>query len=499
MQLIFHENNISSFQIPRQILNNLNISPLTIDEKEALKLVNPFIDFKESEKSHRNLTDSQDYKSQLRFFTLERIKRNLNTLLKMIKRTLHTNEDIELIIHTKTILDEGSQLFLTLWNNQKLGTIKYTNVSEYYDELSVFDKIEYKIQSLVLQKEEQQLYDLALKFISVGDAWSGINILNELLKINKTDIYFYNLGVAYTQINKTEIAELYLNKSKEFNNSQRFVDSNYILSMLYTRHHPKYLQSTTKAEELLQEAYLHCKEKSFHKTFNRNGYALILFRKGNVEEAIKILKDGIASLKENNSEEPDSKLHESVLVYNLAQCYVAQNNIDLAHKTFKKLLALNPNYPENNLEYAKFLMNQKEFSSALKYLNIAEKLNPSIPELYSLIGLYYLEFGENIRNAKKYYELAYTTSSNETSYLYDFCYSLNLLEEYEQSLNYITLSRIEEVWKNEKLFIDLGIIRVEALLNINAFNEAKETISFLQRKYPINENLKKNQEILLNL
>lgn len=482
MQLFFHKNNISSFQIPRQILNNLNISPLTIDEKEALKLVNPFIDFKESEKSHRNLTDSQDYKSQLSFFTLERIKRNLNTLLKMIKRTLHTNEDIELIIHTKTILDEGSQLFLTLWNNQNLGTIKYTNVSEYYDELSVFDKIEYKIQSLVLQKEEQQLYDLALKFISVGDAWSGINILNELLKINKT-----------------EIAELYLNKSKEFNNSQRFVDSNYILSMLYTRHHPKYLQSTTKAEELLQEAYLHCKEKSFHKTFNRNGYALILFRKGNVEEAINILKDGIASLKENNSEEPDSKLHESVLVYNLAQCYVAQNNIDLAHKIFKELLAIDPNYPENNLEYAKFLMNPNEFSSALKYLNIAEKLNPSIPELYSLIGLYYLEFEEAIRNTKKYYELAYTTSSNETSYLYDFCYSLNLLEEYEQSLNYITLSRIEEVWKNEKLFIDLGIIRVEALLNINAFNEAKETFSFLQRKYPINENLKKNQEILLNL
>lgn len=51
-------------------------------------------------------------------------------------------------------------------------------------------------------------------------------------------------------------------------------------------------------------------------------YALILFRKGFVKEAIELLENKINKLEKlNYKKDKDAKLHYTVLVYNISQCY----------------------------------------------------------------------------------------------------------------------------------------------------------------------------------
>src|SRR5690625_943640 len=108
--------------------------------------------------------------------------------------------------------------------------------------MSSSDIVEEKVKKAFLSRDKNKIHNLALQFLSVGDAWTSIKLLNRILSIEISDEYFYDLGIAYSQIGETETAEFYLNQSKRYGNIKRVIDSNYVLAMLYARHHPKYLQ-----------------------------------------------------------------------------------------------------------------------------------------------------------------------------------------------------------------------------------------------------------------
>lgn len=116
--------------------------------------------------------------------------------------------------------------------------------------------------------------------------------------------------------------------------------------MLYLRHHPKYLRLNEKGKMFLNEAYGNFGENeiSFHKVFNRNGYALYLFRENQVSEAIKLLKEGIKTLSTNKLSEEDNFFHESVLTYNLTQCYIKIGSFENACKYFNRLIEMDPDF-----------------------------------------------------------------------------------------------------------------------------------------------------------
>ena len=80
--------------------------------------------------------------------------------------------------------------------------------------------------------------------------------------------------------------------------------ANYAKSMLCARHHPPYLRSIDEAGRLLEEAYELFEAMTeednpklvFEKVFDRNGYALVQFRRGNVDSAVDLVTRGIETL-----------------------------------------------------------------------------------------------------------------------------------------------------------------------------------------------------------
>lgn len=484
--------NLSNFHAARLICNELNYKPFHLYEQESYRLLHP-INFQVANK-HRSLTEAQNYQKQLRFYTLDRIKRVLNTLVFSIKNRVKDKLKIT-ICHSKE-LDAGSKLFIDALVKNGAGTVEYrANPSSIS---ASADIIEETVKQAYSAADPNQMHQLALQFLSVGDAWTAITLLKRLLSIEMNDEYFYDIGIAYSQIGDTEAAEFYLNKSKAYGNAKRVIDSNYVLAMLYARHHPKYLRSLSKAEELLNEAFQSLKndEISFHKIFNRNGYALILYRRGKIEEAIDILLTGISNLQKNNLSDEDHGLHESVLTYNLAQCYAALNRFEEASSAFKKLIKMDPYYPENHLEYAKYLINHEKFDSAYHHLMHAKNLNPYIPETYSYFGLYYLS-KDKIRLAKDSFEKAYRLSNQSDEYLYDFVYALTLENDYDKCSKIIHEHPFnKETELNEELYVNLSIIKAECLLHIKSEAEAADVLHAAIKKYPKNRLLRENEKRL---
>lgn len=78
----------------------------------------------------------------------------------------------------------------------------------------------------------------------------------------------------------------------------------------------------------------------FFALFNRNGYALVLFRKDRVEEAKDLMVDCINKIDKLSihDREEELELYRSVLVYNLAQCYEKLGDYNNAIISLNKLL-----------------------------------------------------------------------------------------------------------------------------------------------------------------
>ncbi|MEI3611240.1 tetratricopeptide repeat protein [Pseudogracilibacillus sp. SO30301A] len=271
------------------------------------------------------------------------------------------------------------------------------------------------------------------------------------------------------------------------------------MELLNARHHPKHLQSISKAEELLNEAFnaFQNEEPSFHKIFNRNGYALKLYRKGKIEEAIKILLDGISKLQKSKLSNVDNGLHESVLTYNLAQCYVNLNRFEEASSAFERLISMDPYYPENHLEYAKYLINNEKYDVAYKHLTYAKDLNPYIPETHSYLGIYYLAQDSQFQLAKESFKNAYILSNKSYEYLYDLLYTHTLENDYEKCYKLIKdHPYILEDELIEDFYVNISIIEAECLLNIKSEEEATAVLKLALKKYPRNKFLLDNEKKL---
>src|SRR5690606_40287522 len=114
--------------------------------------------------------------------------------------------------------------------------------------------------------------------------------------------------------------------------------------------------------------------------FNRNGYALVEFRRGRVDAAIEHLTSGIEQLRNGTALH---RMHQTVLIYNLAQRYRRIGRIDSAIDTYRELLGLDGKMPEYHMELAHCHVSKEQFSEALAALWEARDLGPSIQEVHS--------------------------------------------------------------------------------------------------------------------
>lgn len=165
----------------------------------------------------------------------------------------------------------------------------------------------------------------------------------------------------------------------------------YLTAMLYARYSKP--RNLVKGEEYLdrglalleQDKDLPEPELHFHSVFNRNGVAMIRNFQGRHQEAIEFCRRGIARLNAHLGTERH-RLHRSVLVYNIAQVYMATGLYDDAIQHYSAAMEMDPNYSEYYNERGSIFLRLGRLEEArADYLHAIE-LSPPYFEVFTNLG-----------------------------------------------------------------------------------------------------------------
>lgn len=208
---------------------------------------------------------------------------------------------------------------------------------------------------------------------------------------SRATIFSVIAGVKYNKNLKEEAFKLYKKAYDTNKASTRFVVTyGYLLLR----------EGDIEAADKILKPLLKEKEiKSADKGLVKSNYALILWKKGMLEEAIKLLEETMGEYKTStnygslgylyilkgdlekalqfNLEAYDYNSSNSIILDNLAQTYFLCKEYDKAEKIYEKLISKNPTFPEAYYTYGLVLLEKNKKEQALEYINKSLNYNMS--------------------------------------------------------------------------------------------------------------------------
>lgn len=462
-----------------------SLSPIfnQIPEEEVQLFPKPLLHFfqiiTDTNQKTVSLTDSQKIEDQLRYFTAERMDRYYDLLSRTILK------------HVKI-----SKIEYHCFKYENKSVVKLIKYLTKNIKIVIESELNKNEKCLLKSQKEQIIHER----LHAGDSFFVI----QALKIHK-DLFskseqYRLIGIASALQNNTKYAEKYLLKWAEHSSAIHKAWAYYSLAMLYARHHHKKHLSLTIAENYLEKSYKiliatpitdeNSNELDFSKIFNRNGLALIYFKKNKILEAIELLNYGIKKLKTSKSK---YKLHKSVLIYNRSQCWNALGNIKNAIKDQKLLVKIDPNYAENRLELSKLLSSNCQFNKALNEVEIALRLDASIKEAYALKAKYLLE-NNDYKKSIQFYEIYLNFTPNDHEIKIE--YTEALLKNKNIKKAEITLQSLHYKKIPSSHLENYFTLKSELYLRRNKTNNAIKTITTGLKHCPKSLLLKENLGLL---
>ncbi|PNG23831.1 tetratricopeptide repeat protein [Streptomyces cahuitamycinicus] len=399
----------------------------------GLKLIAPDAPACATIEDKASLTDAARAHDRIRFFLKDRLLRNFRDVGQA---WLAETGPCAIDVVGAENLDEGSRLFFETLA-ELAGTavtvrfvIGHRDTAQLRAEANERTRRIEKLAAQAAAPAEEDLdflYEQAVEYLGTGDSWTAERILQAVLRHRSTPSVWGRLGLAYAMLGRTVEAEFCYLRWREDPDAVSAAGAYYGLSMLSARHHPAHLRSLDRAAQFLEKGHQvlesvadETEDLEFHKVFNRNGYALVEFRRGQVREAVAHLTDGIAKLRNGSAKH---HMHQTVLMYNLAQCHRRSGNVDAAITTYHQLLSVDGNMPEYHMELASCYLDIGEFTKAYDCLVEARRLGPSIQEVHSLLGFTHLQLGQGVE-AVAAYRTAYECGPDHVDALYDYAYAL---------------------------------------------------------------------------
>ena len=203
-------------------------------------------------------------------------------------------------------------------------------------------------------------------------------------------IYVIKANLAFQKGNAQEVLDL-LGKAYKTGSAKASVVSTYGYMLLK---HGRLEEAMSIFTELFNCSKLSATEK-FDVQAN---YALALWKKDQLDEAITLLEKVIASYKNTNIygslgylynlngnldkalkfnlEAYDYNNTNGIILDNLAETYFLLGDFENADKVFKELMALNPKFPEAFYDYALVLEKMGDREKCIEYLNKAMQFKP---------------------------------------------------------------------------------------------------------------------------
>lgn len=487
------QSNIGFFTI-RALLQQINYAPVTDQDRIAMDLINPFAGFR-CDLTEISLTDKISQEDQLRFFLNERIERRLRHLaINICER--YPIKLVQIFNHND--IDDGSRVFLRSLSQLATFPVILTNAQS---EPSVVETNDHEKDALnFIGQNNKDLFICGTKnickiYLRAGDFWSIDRLMNKIDHRNG-DIEIVKLNALSNAMKgATFAAEFLYRRWRSMGSPMESTSANYGLAMLYLRHHPSYARDMEIAIDLLNESYQQLntlpdsEEVLFRRIFNRNGYALVLFRIGRLSEAIEFLEHGIQQLHSIAGQK--SCMHKSVLIYNLAQCYTSQNRVDEAVSQLKDLLIIDPYYPEYHLEIARLYIQQEQYCDATREIERSIQLDDAITESYGLLGFCLLQ-QRKYDEAIVAYRKALWLAPDDLELVYDYGYCLNECQRYCEVVN-LTSPFISDR-TSDKSWADVVLLYIEALSYSHdievAYTELKKIAGIHGNNNSFQENLK---------
>lgn len=375
-----------------------------------------------------SLTDSATSEDQIRFFQGQRAQRSYVKIARWI--TSQRGAPNITIDHAEDLDEPSADFFRTAaevagWqiscavggafsagvehDEQEAALLRWLHPDEIRDHLGT-------------------VWSTAFDYVNAGDAWTAAAIGRRLAEFEQTPRVWNLLALSFAMLGQTEVAEFYYRKWAADGDSVDKIKALYGIAMLYARHHPAGLRDLDTAARMLEEAHdlvtgLSPERQEepalvFESVFNRNGFALILFRRGDVSGAFELLRSGIARL---TSTTEKVAIHRSVLMYNLAQCHRQMGDLDAAIAAYEDLLRVDPHMAEYHLEQARCLAAAGQPRPAVDSVGRALELDDTLPVAWALLGLYLGQCGDDAAAADAY-EHAATLAPRHTAYFLDHAY-----------------------------------------------------------------------------
>lgn len=437
-----------------------------------------------------SLSDAQTPGDQLRFYTKERVIRGL----VYIGDQLAGQYEDGITVEVDGALSEADHDFFAALESGGLllelepGRQSYARPLE--EEDAAFERTTTLIEKR--QLDESSIAHELDRLLAYGDSWSAVQLARTVGESGYVPgpKLATSMALAYgLQGDSGEAERLF--KIWEDEGGIEAARAKYSLAMMYARHHPTGRLDDHAAGRYLQEAYEiltdleQTKAVVYETVFNRNGYALLLFRWGRYDEAALLLEHGIAILGET---EWDGQLHQTVLLNNLGRVYGALGRPDDAERTLRQAALLDPLFAEYWQDLASFLCDHEQLEEAFAAATEARKLDPAITGAHEL----YAYISERLGRADAAvdgYTAAWTLGSAQAGLAL-----LRLLSDSDRHVEVI------EIWRRVAASLESIEDRSEAeLIGLEAASFADPEIDIfdnllaLQAKYPesaiVTENL----------
>jgi len=399
----------------RDLLEKIRFQPLSLENRITMGLFCGFSDDVRESRAQSHLTHSTEVQHQIRFPMRARVLRSVRKLATVVAP--HVSKKVAVQLATD---DELSiEFFLALEaSGVRVTYLPYCGANSDFATLREADTL----QLLKSPVDVRGLLAAAEERTYSGDYRSAYQMLMRIPdRLRNSDVH-HQLGMCTNYFDRTEESESHYLRCMESEDIVTRASACYMISMLYLRWHSKEKHSLDQAEKFLNQAFSELGEiadfetREFQRVFNRNGYALCLYRRGRVEEALDMLKAGVAvldtSIARSDAEGRPSHryLHRSVLLYNAVQCLASMKRFNECEEMCAELISSDPLFPEYHLEAGRIHLMQADgdrerLEKALRCFEDALQLDAAIPELHALMGFTFIERGE-FHEAKSAYEEA---------------------------------------------------------------------------------------------
>lgn len=493
-----------SFGAVKVVLNHFGVTPEIDDGALALSLRLIFPLDRDLSARVRSgatsLTDRATSDEQIRFFQRRRADRSF---IRIAERVVAKHGNVSITIGNASALDPASRRFFEL-----AAAVGGWRIAYREDRLGAVDaqasdaerRLLADLDPRRLSEHVDDVVTAAFEYVNAGDAWTAANIGRTVVSVEQSARVWNLLALAFAMLNQTEDAEFYYRKWADSGNPLDAVRAKYGQSMLYARHHPDGLRDLDRCAQLLDEAYSLIQKLPagvrnedfvvFEEVFNRNGYALVQFRRGKAGDALEELERGIARLTLTSEK---VAIHRSVLIYNLAQCHKQLGHLDQAIAAYGHLLSVDPHMPEYRLEAAKCYAAAGRVERAVSACKAALTLDDTMAAGWALLGLYLHHAGSQMEAARAC-ERALHFEPRRFSYALDAAYNwlgVDRLTEAETALQ-----RVDEDSLSFAEWERYASLRAELYVRRGDTRRAISALRSALSKFPDSENLQLNIDLL---